>query len=362
MIITEIQTGQLSLPLTRPFRTALRTVERLTSVLVRVRADTGETGFGEAPPARAVTGETMASIEAAIHTFIRPAIVGQDLSDPEAVLARLQSCLPGNRSAKAAVDMALFDLYGKQMGLPLYALLGGTRTQLETDLTISLNSPEQMAEDSLAAVRQGYGILKLKVGGGDGRDLDRVAAVRAAVGPGILLRVDANQGWTPREALEIIRAMEKGKLDVQLVEQPVAAGDLKGLKTVTRGVGTLILADESVFSPEDAARMLRTEAADAINLKLMKTGGIYEALKLCDIAAFYGASCMMGCMLESRLAVSAAAHLAAASPVIAWIDLDGPLLCETDPFAGGPRFTPGRITLNDAPGIGITDVPCTRWQ
>lgn len=362
MIIQEIQTGELCIPLTRPFRTALRTVERLSSVVVRIRADTGETGFGEAPPTEAVTGETMDSIQTAIHMFLRPALLGLDLSDPEAVMARLQSCVPGNRSAKAAVDMALFDLFSKHLGIPLYALLGGTRRELETDLTISLDTPEQMAEDSLDAVRQGDRILKLKLGGRDGRDLDRAAAVRAAAGPGITLRVDANQGWTPREALDIIRAMEKQKLEIQLVEQPVAARDLKGLKTVTRGVGTRILADESVFSPEDAVQVLRAEAADAVNIKLMKTGGIYEALKLCDIAAFYGADCMMGCMLESRLAASAAAHLAAASSAIVWVDLDGPLLCKTDPFTGGPLFTPGKIQLTDAPGIGITEVPCSDWR
>lgn len=362
MIIQDIQTGELSLPLLRPFQTALRTVKRLSSVAVRVRADTGEIGYGEAPPAAAVTGETKDSILSAIHTVICPALTGMDLSHSEEVFHRLFSCVPKNNSAKAAVDMALYDLYGKHLGKPLYALLGGRRRELETDLTISLNSPLQMAEDSLGAVRQGYRILKLKVGRDGKKDIRRVAAVREAVGPGIRLRVDANQGWTPWEAVYAISAMEQEGLDIELVEQPVAARDLAGMKTVKHNVKTPILADESVFSLQDAAEVLQMGAADAINIKLMKTGGIHNALKLCEIAASYGAGCMMGCMLESKLAVSAAAHLAAAKSIFVWTDLDGPLLCKTDPFQGGPIFSPGRIALTDAPGLGITEIPCSRWN
>ena len=169
--------------------------------------------------------------------------------------------------------------------------------------------------------------------------------------------MDANQGWTAKEAIRIITAMEDKGLNIDLVEQPVHAHDLDGMRAVTKAVYTPILADESVFSPEDAAEIIRTRAADLLNIKLMKTGGIWQALKICSLAEMYGVECMIGCMLESKLAVSAAAHLAAAKRVITRADLDGPSLCKTDPFTGGPLYENGVIRMTDAPGIGITRVP-----
>ena len=193
-------------------------------------------------------------------------------------------------------------------------------------------------------------------------DVARVEAIRHAVGPGIRLRVDANQGWTAKESVRIISAMEDKGLELDLVEQPVAAHDLKGMAYVTSRVYTPILADESVFSPKDAVEIIRLGAADLLNIKLMKTGGIYEALKICAVAEAYGVECMIGCMLESKLAVTAAAHLAAAKGVITRADLDGPGLCRIDPYGGGPSFEGGWITMSDAPGLGITGVPVEAWR
>ena len=187
--------------------------------------------------------------------------------------------------------------------------------------------------------------------------MERISAIRKAVGKEVKIRVDANQGWASKEAIRVLSAMEDRGFDIELCEQPVRAQDLDGLRAVTKAVTTPILADESVFSPEDAMEILRTHAADLINIKLMKTGGIYGALKLCAIAETCGVECMAGCMLESKLAVSAAAHLAAAKRVITRADLDGPSLCRIDPFEGGPDFRENRILMNDLPGIGIRNVP-----
>ena len=253
--------------------------------------------------------------------------------------------------------MAVYDLYAQRFGAPLYRLLGGYRDTVETDITISVNPVPQMIEDSLEAVRQGYRILKIKVGKEGLADVARIAGIREAVGGDVRLRVDANQGWTAKEAVRIITAMEDKGLDIDLVEQPVPAHDLDGMRMVTRAAATPILADESVFSPGDAADIIRTHAADLINIKLMKTGGIWQALKICTLAEMYGVECMIGCMLESKLAVSAAAHLAAAKRVITRADLDGPSLCRIDPYTGGPVYENGIIRMTDAPGIGITGVP-----
>ena len=357
MKIVRIDVGEVFIPLAKPFKTALRTVENVEDIVVRVTADSGEVGYGEAPPTAVITGDTKGSIRCAVEDFIRPALLGMEIENLDGVMHRLHTCIVKNTSAKAAVDMAVYDLYAQRFGAPLYRLLGGYRDTVETDITISVNPVPQMIEDSLEAVRQGYRILKIKVGKEGLADVARIAGIREAVGGDVRLRVDANQGWTAKEAVRIITAMEDKGLDIDLVEQPVPAHDLDGMRMVTRAAATPILADESVFSPGDAADIIRTHAADLINIKLMKTGGIWQALKICTLAEMYGVECMIGCMLESKLAVSAAAHLAAAKRVITRADLDGPSLCRIDPYTGGPVYENGIIRMTDAPGIGITGVP-----
>ncbi len=357
MRITDIEAGEIFIPLRKPFKTALRTVENVEDILVRVTTDTGAVGYGEAPPTAVITGDTKGSIRCAVEDFIRPALLGMDIEDLDGVMTRLHGAIVKNTSAKAAVDMAVYDLYARRFDAPLYKLLGGGSDTVETDITISVNPVPKMIEDSLEAVREGYNILKVKVGKEGLADVSRIAGIRKAVGSGVRIRVDANQGWTAREAVRIITAMEDKGLNIELVEQPVPAHDLDGMRAVTRAVGTPILADESVFSPQDANEIIRTRAADLINIKLMKTGGIWQALKICALAEMYGVECMMGCMLESKLAVSAAAHLAAAKNIITRADLDGPSLCRIDPYTGGPVYDRGLIHMTDAPGIGITGVP-----
>ena len=295
MKIKAIQVGSISLPLVRPFKTALRTVEAVNDIVVRVIADDGSVGYGEAPPTAVITGDTTGSILCAVRDFIRPALVGMELDD-------------------------------------------------------------------LDAVQQGFDILKVKVGKEGLADVERMAAIRAAVGPEVKLRVDANQGWTAEQSVAIIRAMEDKGLDIELVEQPVPAHDLAGLRAVTAAVDTPILADEAVFSYYDAANLIEQKAADLINIKLMKTGGIHNALKICRMAEEHGIECMIGCMLESRLSVAAAAHLAAGQSIVTRADLDGPSLCSVDPYTGGPVFDGPSITMTGDPGVGVDNVPCDNWS
>lgn len=357
MRIAKIELGEIRIPLVTPFKTALRTVDSVNDIIVRITADDGREGFGEAPATAVITGDTKGSIVTAIRDFIAPAITGMDIEDMDGIMDRMHKCIVKNTSAKAAVDMAVYDLYAKNLNRPLYKVLGGGQDSIETDITISVNDTEEMVRDSLRGVEQGFRILKIKVGKEGMKDVERIAAIRQAVGKDIVIRVDANQGWQPKEAVRIIRSMEDKELDIDLVEQPVNAHDFEGMKYVTSQVFTPVLADESVFTPQDAIRLIQEGAADLINIKLMKTGGIYEALKICGIAESFGVECMTGCMLESKLAVSAAAHLAAAKGIITRHDLDGPALCRTDPYEGGPVFEGPGITMTEAPGIGITGVP-----
>ena len=351
--IIKVTAKALSIPLKSPFKTALRVVNALNDICVRIETDCGIIGFGEAPPTTAITGETVNSILSAINEHIAPKITGRSAEDFEDLIETVQQSMVKNTSAKAAVDMALYDIRAQALNLPLYRLLGGSIRTLENDLTISLNDTSRMISDSLDAVENGFKILKVKVGKTGVSDAGLILEIRRAIGSGIELRVDANQGWTPKESVRIIKALEDSGCGVSLVEQPVNAYDLDGLRFVTQNVATPILADEAVFSPRDAINIIRTGSADMINIKLMKTGGIREALKICDIADTYKIPCMMGCMLESRLSISAAVHLATARRVITMVDLDGPLLCASDPFTGGPSFSGPSITLTDEPGIGV---------
>lgn len=356
MKIKNIEVFEISVPLVTPFKTALRTVETVNDIVVKITADTGEIGYGEAAPTAVITGETKESIQSAVINFIKPSIIGLEITDLEVIMERLNNCILKNTSAKAAVDMAIYDLYSKNYKAPLYKILGGYRNEITTDITISVNEVDEMVRDSIKAVKDGFNILKVKVGKESEKDIERIIEIRKAVGEDVKLRIDANQGWTSKQAVKIISALEDRNLNIDLVEQPVKYWDLEGMKYVTQNTYTRILADESVFSPLDAVKIITERAADLINIKLMKTGGIYNALKICDIAEIHGIECMIGCMLESKISVSAAANLGAARKTITLVDLDGPALCKVDPISGGPIFNGSSIKMTDKPGIGFDNM------
>ncbi|WP_371069718.1 mandelate racemase/muconate lactonizing enzyme family protein [Sediminibacillus sp. JSM 1682029] len=357
MNIQSIKTASVAVPLKKPFKTALRTVTIAESIYVKVTCSDGTTGWGEAPPTHVITGDSLAGIQYAVEKVIAPALIGKSLLAMEDVFQTLDQCMVGNTSAKAAVDMAVYDCFSRHCGLPLYQLLGGYRNQLETDYTVSVNTPEEMAEDAARYIAQGFTCLKVKVGKDDiETDIRRIQSIRDRVGYSILIRLDANQGWRAKEAVTAIRKMEEGGLDIELVEQPVKAGDIVGLKFVTDHVDTPIMADESVFSPEDAREILSSHCADLINIKLMKAGGIHNGLKIAKLAASYGMECMIGSMIETKLGITAAAHLAASQPNITRFDFDAPLMLEHDAVTGGIEYDGKIIRLPEETGLGIQQV------
>ena len=356
MKITKVRLGRISVPLRVPFKTALRSVSSVEDVIVEIHTDSGAVGYGEAPPTGAITGDTTGAIIGAIQDHIAKTIIGRDVDDFENLLQSVQKCIVGNTSAKAAVDMALWDLYGQFYNIPVHMLLGGSKKQIVTDITISVNDPDVMVKDALNAVERGYDCLKMKVGVNPALDVARLSAVRNAVGKDIVIRIDANQAWKPKEAVRILNQMQEQGLDIELVEQPVHAHDLEGLKYVTERSYVPVLADESVFSPENAMTIMKMGAADLINIKLMKCGGIYNALKIASAAEVYGVECMIGCMLEAKISVNAAVSLACAKNIITKVDLDGPVLCLEDPIIGGATFNEKIITVSEAPGLGIQGI------
>jgi len=357
MKIQSIETYRISVPLKKPFKTALRTVTVAQSVVVKITSDNGKIGYGEAPPTHVITGDSLDSIEAAINEIMTPLLVQQSIFEREKLLYLLEKSMVRNSSAKAAVDCAIYDLLAQHANMPLVHFLGGNRTEFTTDYTVSVNDPEEMAEDAGQFVKAGFKVLKIKVGiGSIQQDLARIKAIREKVGSSCELRLDANQGWTAKEAVFAIRKMEDAGLAIELVEQPVKAHDVKGLKQVTDNTGTLIMADESVFSPQDAIQVLQTRSADLINIKLMKAGGIHQAITINKLAEAYGVPCMVGSMIETKIGITAAAHFAASQRNITRFDFDAPLLLAKDIVIGGVHYNGEMMTILAKPGLGITEI------
>lgn len=357
MIIEKIETFRIAVPLKKPFKTALRTVTVAEAMYVKITCDNGITGWGEAPPTLVITGDSLISIEGAVNEVIKPFLLQKNLLNYEAIFQGLKTILVNNTSAKAAVDMALYDCISQNCGLPLYQFLGGYRNEIETDFTVSVNSPDEMGEDAVSYVSNGFNVLKVKVGIGEiATDIARIQEIRSRIGNEVKIRLDANQGWKPKDAVRAIRKMEDLGLDIELVEQPIKAEDLDGLKQVTDSVETLIMADESVFSPKQAFEVIRRRSADLINIKLMKSGGIYQAQMINQMAETAGIECMVGSMIETRLGITAAAHFAASKKNITRFDFDAPLMLANEAISGGIKYNGRKITLSDQPGLGIEKI------
>ncbi|GMG87421.1 dipeptide epimerase [Biformimicrobium ophioploci] len=354
MKITNIQFGLVKAPLKTPFKTAVRSVDYVEDTVVIVETDTGNRGYGTAPATALITGDTHGSIQAAIKHQIGPLLMGLEIENLNKCVGIIQSSMINNTSAKAALEIAVYDLFGQLYRQPLYKLLGGGEPALSTDVTISVDYIDKMVADSLSAVEAGFETLKIKVGKDIGLDIDRIKAIYSAVEGRALIRLDANQGWTAKQAVYALGQLESSGVKLELVEQPVKAYDFDGMRYITERVSTPVMADESAFSPKQVLELIRTRAADIINIKLMKTGGLSNAIKIADIAQIHDVECMIGCMLESSVGIAAAAHLAVAKAgVIRKIDLDVPSLVEFDPVSSNVVFSGPEIALQDTPGLGI---------
>jgi o-succinylbenzoate synthase len=353
MKITKIETKILKAPLKTPFQTALRRVESLEDIVVVIYTDTEHIGYGEGSPTPVITGETMGTMVAVIE-YITPYLIDRDIEEFEYLVGAIDSLILKNTTAKSALEIALYDLKAKSQNLPLYQMLGGVQREFETDITISLGGVEKMVADSQKALSLGYSILKIKVGESISKDIERIEAIYGSIPKDITLRVDANQGWSAKESVEILTTLESKGIRPQLLEQPTKADDKKALKYIKERIETPILADESIFTTDDARYLLDTNSIDLINIKLAKCGGITHALELADIADEYGVESMMGCMLEGAISVGASLHVASAKAnSITMLDLDAVGLCQSNPTRGGVEFEESKIRLSNSIGLGV---------
>jgi len=320
MKIKSIKTEVKYIPLKTPFVTALRRVENVEFVSVRVQCDNGLLAFGEAPATMAITGEDLEIITNSIN-LVKDKIVSYA---PQDALTILHNSNIGS-SAKAAVDMALISLLAQEQKKELHEYLGAKeKVEIKTDITISLNPTEAMIKDAKEAYQNGHDILKVKLGSDINHAIQTTKKISLEL-PKAKLLIDANQAWGLNDTLMYLNAVKDIK--IELLEQPVNAKDISSLKTITLSTKTPILADEAAFTLEDVKKIVQTKSADMINIKLMKCGGLSKAVEILEYARENSVKCMLGSMLEGPVSINAAYALAEAYiDVIEYVDLDSPLL------------------------------------
>jgi L-alanine-DL-glutamate epimerase-like enolase superfamily enzyme len=354
MKITSIDSGEVRFRLSEPYTIAYETIDTAENVFLRIETDGDMVGFGCAAPDLEVTGETAKTVVAAVRDVVEPALRGSDPLRLAMLMERLRKPLENQPSARAAVDMALYDILGKQARLPLWKLLGGFRDRIRTSVTIGIMPVKETIDEALRWVGDGFSCLKIKGGIDVTEDVERILEVRKAVGDKIGLRFDANQGYSVEESLDFVKGTASARLE--LFEQPTAKGELELLGRVTAGVSIPVMADESLVNLRDAFRLARRGLVDMVNIKLMKVGGIAEALHINSVARSAGLEAMVGCMDESALAIAAGLHFALARPNVEFADLDGHLALINDPARRAVSCRNGYLFPTDRPGIGFDEI------
>lgn len=327
--------------------------------IVRVGTDEGLEGVGEAQADIGFFGETVEEVAASVEDYLGPQLIGKDPLDREYLLGLVD--FRGNSCAQAGLDMALHDLMGRALGTPVSVLLGGRhRSRVAVAIEIAGGSPDAMAKECLRLMGLGVRAFKPKIGGDPDKDADRLVAIREAVGPGVSLRADANQGYNPKQALRLCRLSQQRGVGLELLEQPVPAWDLQGMAYVRQAAEIPIEADESCYTVHDAMQLVRHEAADVLNIKLGKAGGFYRAKQIAAIAEAAGLGCVLGTAFGLGLEIAAKLHLAASTMAVVdaveftEIGLHPNLLMPPHDRGLSLPLDDGALAVPDGPGLGVT--------
>ena len=347
--ITKIDIYRFSIPM-EPFTIATGTMDHAQNTFIRVHTNAGFYGVGECSAFPMIVGETQDTCLIMASGFAKLWISKDALNIPER-LQQLHSFTAGNTTIKSAFDMALYDIAAKNAGLPLYKFLGGVKRIVESDITIGIANPGVMADKAIAFKQSGAKILKVKLGKNAVEDVERIKQIREAVGSELKIRIDANQGWSFDDAVYALQAM--GKYDIEFCEQPMRTWYDDRLPELMKLSPVKIMADESVYNHHDARKQINSGSCHFINIKMAKSGGIYEAKQIHDLAASKDIACMMGGMLESRIALSSKLHFVYASPNVKFYDMDTCMLGHLeDPCIGGVTYDGYKLNIADTPGIG----------
>ena len=335
------------------FTTSLGSRDTTKNIFVEIEADNGLVGWGECCPYPPINGETPETA-LVIGKMLAEKLIGADPTNLASIMTLMDATIYGNTSIKSAIDIACHDLKARSLGIPVYEMLGGNiQKDLITDYTISVGPVEQMARKALEAKDAGYRVLKVKLGKTGAKDIERIKAIRNAIGFDIDLRVDVNQGWKIKEAINTLTAL--APYNIQYCEEPINRRNSYRLKKVTSQSPIKIMADESLLDHYDARMLIRTNQCDYFNLKLGKSSGLLKATKILKEAEDASIDCQIGGFLESKLVFTANCHLAHSSKQVKYFDFDSPLFMAFNPIVGGMEYKEnGLIELPDAPGLGLS--------
>jgi len=354
--ITAVHARREHFPLSRPYTIAFRTISEVRNFIVEVHDDSGRIGLGCASPEPHVTGEDDARCAASLAEPSIAWLVGRDPRRLPALAREIASRAPAAPAARAALDMALHDLYAQALELPLVEVLGRAHERLPTSITIGIKPTDEALAEADEYLARGFRVLKIKLGHVLEEDLERLARIRQRCGPEIAIRVDPNQGYSRAEVEEFLK--RSATLGIEFLEQPMAASDIDSMRALPHAARARVAADESLLGPRDALTLVAPPAACGIfNIKLMKCGGISPARDIAAIADAAGIELMWGCMDESRISIAAALHTALACPATRYLDLDGHLDLARDVVSGGFVIEDGWMRTGDAPGLGVTPTP-----
>lgn len=349
--ITQIEIYQSRIRLKEPFKISLETNEFAENIFLIIHTNKGITGTGECSPDLVIQGENL-DTSAIIGQYFAKNLLGKNPLNIKECHALMNSLVYGHTSIKSAFDIALYDIASQYAGIPLYSFLGGKKgKEIFTDYTISIDTPEKMANDACKIKEAGFPVIKVKLGETREKDMVRLTSIRNAVGFEIPLRLDANQGWDIDTAIAILSKLPVG--NIQFCEEPISRRIYYELPEIRNRSSIPIMADESCFDPHDAKQLIDLGACDYFNIKPGKSSGLFNALEIIRLAEKAGIFMQMGGFLETRLGFTAAAHLSLSSDNIIFFDLDTPLMMEEDPVIGGITYEKnGKVNLPDEPGLG----------
>jgi len=347
--------------LTRPYTIAYERIDSVENIFVCLQTEDGSIGVGVAAPDAEVTGESVQDCRQALESGLESLVMGADIRHLRNILRNAENSMPTQPAARAAIDIALHDLWARHLGLPLVDLLGRCHRSLPTSITIGIKSVAESLEEADEYKGRGFKILKIKIGQSVEQDVECLSQIRQHTGRDMILRVDANQGYSREEYKYFIDQTDS--LNLEFIEQPLPARDLDSMRRLPESMRKMTVADESLLDARDALECLQPPFAFGIfNIKLMKCGGIAAGLQIAELANLAGIDLMWGCMDESRVGIAAALHAALASPATRYLDLDGSLDLARDLVEGGFVLKDGELSVTDQPGLGVKWIADCRFQ
>lgn len=353
MKIKNIKTWSVDLGNTKPYTIAFKTVDEVKNAFVQITLENGTTGIGAGNPSEYVTGESFEQCEKALHENNLDFLVGRDIRELNQLLFEVLVRFPKNPAARAALDIALHDVFTKHLNIPLVKFLGQKITSMPTSNTIGIKNVEDTLKEAQEYGDRGFTVLKVKLGKDLEEDVERLVKLREKFGKRFTIRIDANQGYTVEQTIAF--AKRTAQLDVELIEQPLPAK--QDLRALPEAIREKVAADEALLSPADGLSLSTAPVAAGIfNIKLMKCGGVREALRIADIAALQNIELFWGCNDESIVSITAALHAAFSCAHTKYIDLDGSLDLARDVVKGGFILKDGVMHCSDKPGLGVERV------